>query len=555
MNLAKFVERIFYPLLIAAALAGMALVVYATAAGPGVGGDATIYLTSARNLLEGRGLGWIEADGSFRMLPYTPPFYPLALSGVGLFAADLVAGARWLNVALFGLTVFLMGVFFYRFSGQAWLAVLLGGFLALSPVIVNVQVWAMSEPLFLLLGFTGLMLVLEYLERPSLSALAGAAVLCGLALLTRYIGVAFAAAGGLALLLWLPRAGQTAPRRPLNRLAAALIFGAIAALPMVIWLAVDFFSTGTVGSRSGQPASAYWQRFLEMGPALEDIYLFWLLPESVAAQLPGVVRVLLWLVPLAALAGLGWAIWRRIAGIQKTAPAALAASDRSAARMAGLFALFIVIYLAVLAVVHIFTYPPVTLASRMLSPVHFAFLVLVVALLHLSLRLMLSAERTGRTVAALAVLGILALAGSYTLRSALVARNYNNTGIGYMAPEWRDAPVLDALRELDPAVPIISNETTAVMFFADRPAYAVQEIFERGIVEPFTVYGQGDDEAQRVFREEGGALVLFNQTLAEDFARYGNRTDERIRTLTAGLIPYYMGEDGAIYFAPGRREQ
>ena len=535
-------KRFLYLLIAAAAIAGMVLVFYATTGGPGVGGDATIYLTSARNLLEGQGLGWVEADGSFRMLPYTPPFYPLALSGVGLFVSDLVTGARWLNMLLFGLTIVVVGVSFYRITRHGWLAALLSAALALSPVIINVQVWAMSEPLFLLLGFLGLLLVLGNLNRPRLGVLTAAALLCGLAVLTRYIGVAFVAAGGLALLMFQSKA--LAKARGLNRWSSAVIFGAIAVLPMLIWLAVDFFSTGTVGSRSGQPASAYWQRFLEMGAPLESIILFWLLPDSVAARLPGFVRALLWLLPLAALSGLAAVLAAKMKRVRLVEP-----TEAAAARMAALFGLFTAFYLIVLAGVHVFTYPPVTLASRMLSPVHFAVLVLIFSLLFLGLRSLVPSGQTGRVITALVYLGCLGLVGSYALRGTLVAREYNQTGIGYLAPEWRDAPVLDALRTLDPSVPIITNETTAVMFFLDRPAYAVQEIYQNQPSTDFSAYGEGDDEAQRVFREQGGALVLFYQTLSEDYAMYGERAEERIDALTAGLESYYQGEDGGIYFA------
>jgi hypothetical protein len=62
------------------------------------------------------------------------------------------------------------------------------------------------------------------------------------------------------------------------------------------------------------------------------------------------------------------------------------------------------------------------------------------------------------------------------------------------------------------------------------------------------VYGAGDDPAQQVFRQKGGALVLFHATLYDDFAMYGDRTEERVRRLTEGLSPYYEGEDGGIYF-------
>src|SRR5512142_2250120 len=179
-------ENLFRILLILSALVGMGMVAYATRYGPGVGGDATIYLTSAQNLLAGKGLGWTEADGSFRLLPYTPPFYPLVLSGAGLLVKDMAAGARWLNVLMFGATIALAGWFFYRYTGRAVLAGILSGVLATSPGILGIQVWAMSESLFLLLGLAGLLLMLEHLDRPKRGLLAASAVLCGLAFLTRY---------------------------------------------------------------------------------------------------------------------------------------------------------------------------------------------------------------------------------------------------------------------------------------------------------------------------------------------------------------------------------
>lgn len=539
----------FLILLALAALLGMGLVFYATMQGPGIGGDATIYLTSARNLLAGRGLGWVEADGTFRILPYTPPFYPLVLSGLGLLVQDLVAGARWLNIVMFGLTVFMTGWFFYRYTGRAWLAALLGGALAASPVILGVQVWAMSESLFLLAGFGGLFLLQEYFEAPRSFTLIASAALCGLAFLTRYIGVAFVACACLALWVF-DRDEQGRFRLRFHSIKQAVWYGLIACAPILTWLAIDFAVTGTVGSRSGQPSAAYWQRFLEIGPALEKIYLFWLVPDSLIERLPGIVRLALWLIPLAALAALFLAVARRMQstrGKTEQAPNAGAAG----LRMAALYGLFIIVFMLTLVVVQVFTFPPITLASRMLSPVHMAVLVFVFALLHLALLELVPAQGSKtRAITALVFLGCLALFGAYTLRGGLVARTYHNTGIGYMAPEWQQSATLAAARELSPDIPIISNETTAIMFFFDRPAYAIQEIYQEQPQAEFTAFGDGDDAAQRAFRAQGGALVLFNNTLYEDFGMYGERVDERIEAFTRGLTPYYEGEDGGIYFFP-----
>lgn len=515
-------------------LAGMILVVFATDSGPGVGGDATIYLTSAKNLLAGHGLGWMEADGTFRLLPYTPPFYPLSLSFVGLFASDLVAGARWFNVMLFNATIVLTGLYLYRASGLGWLAVILAGLVAFSPVIIGVQVWAMSESLFLLLCFGGLFALVEYLYQPRGGWLIAAALLSGQAFLTRYMGAACLLTGGLALLVY----GLRNERRlNLPALKPAFVFSVIAALPMLVWILIDLSTTGTVSSRSGQPASAYGQRLLEMYPALESIVLFWLVPDSVTGRLPGIVRALGWLVPLAGVLALGFALSRRAIASQ--------GQNRRAGLLGLVLALFVVAYLLVLAVVQVFTYPPVTLAARMLSPVHMAFLILVAALVFFALEYLLRGRRIG---AALVWLALFTLLGTYVLRGGLVARRFYGTGIGYNAPEWQESETVAAAKALPADVPLISNEVTALMYFADRPAYTLQEIFADKPQAQFTVYGAGADESQRVFQQENGALVLFYNTLYEDFAMYGEQTDERIAALTEGLYPYFVSDDGAIYF-------
>jgi hypothetical protein len=541
-----------------AALSGMALVIYATRYGPGVGGDSTIYFTAARNLLLGKGLTWIEADGSLRLLPYFPPFYPLVLSAISLITrADVFHIARWLNVFLFGATILLVGWQFFRITGRAWGAAVLAGLLATSPVLVGVEVLAMAEPLTYLCGFGGLFLLLKYLDCPRPWTLAGAALLVGLAFLTRYVGAAFVGAAGLAL-LFLSRGSDPRVRLTINRrvLREALLFAVLAFLPILIWLLIDVSGTGSVGSRSGQPVAAYLRRFLAIGPALEQVILFWLLPESVVARLPVVLRPLLWLIPVAAFVALSIMVTVRL----RRQPGSLPGSQNEqaatrlheqeglstpAVRLSLVLGLFITVYLALLAVAQVFTYPPITLDMRMFSPVHLAILVMVFTMVHLALRLYAPGARLPVFAAGFIALALL---GSYALRGMLVARNYHTIGIGYTAVAWQESEVMGQLRRLPASIPIISHDSAAVMFFTGRPAYVVQEIYQDRPLEVFAPYGSGNDEAQRVFREEGGALVLIKHSILADFAKYGPRAADRIEALTSGLVLCYEGWDGAIYF-------
>ena len=80
------------------AAAGAGILFISMSQGVGVGGDATIYITSARNLLAGKGLGLINAAGDFRLIPYFPPFYSLVLAFFGLFTSNLSFVALVLNL-------------------------------------------------------------------------------------------------------------------------------------------------------------------------------------------------------------------------------------------------------------------------------------------------------------------------------------------------------------------------------------------------------------------------------------------------------------------------
>ena len=72
----RFPKRLRILLLLLPTVIGIWILATSMRQGPGVGGDAAIYITSARNLLTGQGLGRINADGTVRLLPYFPPFYP-----------------------------------------------------------------------------------------------------------------------------------------------------------------------------------------------------------------------------------------------------------------------------------------------------------------------------------------------------------------------------------------------------------------------------------------------------------------------------------------------
>lgn len=543
----------------------MALVAYSTSMGPGVGGDATIYITSARNLLSGKGLGLIEADGSFRLLPYFPPGYPLLLSLFGLSELDLVPIARWLNIVLFGGLVFLIGSILYSTTKRAIFAWLVSLLFALSPVLVPVASWAMSEPLALLLGFASLWLVVKEIEfhqiagqhgfnktqlagndilrrkkielfnwmMPFSSSLVWAGVLAGLSILTRYNAIAFGIAGGLVLLF----AGA---QKFMSRLIRTAVFSLLALIPVVVWTWFDLSQTSTVSSRRIEFPIHLGAALLEFWHDFQNSLLFSLLPDSwvYTPRLPGILmNVLVPAVLLVIAIGLFYWLKRK----KKHA-----AAQGTLSVWIVLLTVFILVFIVVTLGVRFTTYPPITINPRMLSPLHISMLLL--ALLLLVAIFMQAKHKKWMNVGIniLLILGVLWY-GWITLH---IVPQYHRLGLGYLSQDWQQSDTLQAIQKLPPETVLVTNQEMLVLFWAGRTAYPVKEIYYGQPLPGFSRYGDGEDmkdAGQQLFRENRAVLVLFDTISDQLWELYGDQTPDRVQALTSGLYVVYDGTDGGIY--------
>lgn len=534
----KRARGLFIAALLGVVALALAALYFSTRWGPGIGGDATIYITSARNLVAGRGFGLIDPEGKFRLLPYFAPFFSLVLAGFELARADLVQAARWWNMLMFAGLVALAGGVTFRLTRSALFGLAAALILAASPILIPIFSWAMSEPMALFLGFAGLYLALAALRPGARNAtFIFSALLTGLSFLTRYSSAAFIGAAALALLLF-------GSRRLGQRLADAVGYTVLAALPTAIWLALDYFLTATVSSRSVESSAGMAERLSHFFPQVLSAVLTWLVPFSWidAPRYPAIInRALPWLT-LAVLV-----LWLVAAG-------ALALRRRSPVtwgderlRWAVLLALLAILYLAVILAVYVTTYPPITIDNRMLSPVHIAVLWLAVMLAAVTAGLAPKTRWLG------AVLVILLLAGTawFGWRSLRIVQANYDKGLGYSSPEWRDSQTLQAIRDLPMDTPIVTNETTALLFLTGRNAYPLKEIYQDAPSAAFTRYGEGDlgnDPGQRLFLDGRAPLVLFDTISVQLESLYGDQTAARLSALTDGLRREFKGNDGAVYY-------
>ncbi|MBQ6505452.1 MAG: hypothetical protein IJI57_16225 [Flexilinea sp.] len=512
------------------AAAGAGLLFISMAQGVGVGGDATIYITSARNLLAGNGLGLINAAGEFRLIPYFPPFYSLVLAFFGLFTGNLPLVSLILNLALHAGLVFLITYWIIRISDNLFPGLLLGMLLAGSPIIIPASSWAMSEPLAILLGFAGLILLEKSLIEDIRFAFWASAVLLGLSFLTRYSSAAFIGAAALLIFCF---EGETRKKRFIR----AFTYGVISVIPMIIWLIIDYTQTNTVASRSmlnGRTAEL-WAAFL---PKIKHVFTLWILPESLTANMPGFLSTLISIFIVVFTVGcFAGAVYALRTGTNYP----------RYARMFFLLSALNLLYLLLIIFVSLNTYPPITINTRMLLPIYIANFWLIYLLFALFGEYN---HRLSRTFVFNTALFLFTVLCCY--RGIRIANQNAVDGLGYNSTAWKNSETVAYIRENIPDdKTIVTNEETALLFLLDRRTWPMHEVY---VNEPDTEYyayesdsGAESDGSRQAFRKGGAYLVVFDSFEDQMADIYRENTHDRIEKLFANLNVLFDGDDGTIY--------
>ena len=220
--------------------------------------DSGVYLGTAQNIVDGRGVttpfpaftseyGPRAAAGFRGEMPLThyPPLYPVLIAGVGVTGIGVEGAARVLGALLLGVNLVLLGLLARR-ALRSTAAIAMTVALALSGPVSGVDLgpahsWlfqhslAMSESLFIALALGALLLLERHIATGDRRLLFLAAAFAGLATGTRYVGVALVAAG---LLVLLPRWRDAA------------LFALVSAVPTAVWTLTNTLFFGGAAPRS-----------------------------------------------------------------------------------------------------------------------------------------------------------------------------------------------------------------------------------------------------------------------------------------------------------------
>lgn len=421
-----------------AVVLALGLVWTSTQRGIGLSADSAAYVCAARSIAAGNGaaIGDFQrhrrlshvgahsyAGGAAELTPMTqwPPLLSIALAAANRAGFEPVPFARVMHTLLLGLLVALTAMAL-RSAGAGPLAVALGAVLvASSHAHLKTHSYLWSEPLFLNLSTATLLATWRYVERGAQRMLLLAAVLAGLASLTRYAGFGVVAAGAMALFVF--RAGGR----------AVTTFSLIGIAPITLWLLRNRL---LLDSATGRDVAVHALTAEQVAGAAE-VAIRWFHLDSLPQPWGAIAEASLALVALGSIArghGTG-------------------GSDRRLAAIAGAWLLAQAAVLATYATLFSRSVP---MDDRILAP--FA--------LPLWIALALSLQTFGRaggrlrrwTVGAIGFVFVAATAAD----AVAVARAKAISGWGYQQARWRGSPTLAYLATLPKGSLLFTNRPEVV---------------------------------------------------------------------------------------------
>jgi len=522
-------------IIILISLIGAGVMFFATRWGPWAYSDGVGYIANARNLIRGDGMGLWRASGRFALTSHNPPFFILALASLGIFRVDPLTVARCLSVSLFALTILVMGLSTFAITKNGLLAISLSGVTLSFPILIELYSGVMSEGLFFLLGFSALMAAILTVQKGELKYVAAAGILSGLAFLTRYIGVGFVITCALVSFIFSPL-----PLR--RRLKHAMLITSLGVLPVVLWLIWLRVQPSAEPARLVNYAIGnLWSDLQPVRVALVDS--FWrFLP--LVRSLPAFsyrLNLLLLLGVFVLLSTCLMYAWLRRHRQE--------AFEEGTVVLNFTLILFAGVYIFALILSFLFTLPTPDFSLRTLSPALFAFtLSLVVFIFYAA-----SLRHQTKWLAVIPLLFAVSIMIVNIPEGRDTVLSLSREGRGFTSLAWQMSPTIDAIHDISPDVPIITNESVAILLYTNRAAYDFHPVFSELPTEMNTRFGDDmNDAVSIIFREDGAALVLFNSIIGQLDPLDHDRAKEKIEALTEGLETFFDSTDGAIYFYPAR---
>jgi 4-amino-4-deoxy-L-arabinose transferase-like glycosyltransferase len=499
------------------AVIGVVLVLRATPNGLGLSDDSIAYIAGARSMAAGEGYreAWLASN---QPVTHFPPAFSSVLAFFGLFGADPLRAARWVNALLFGLNALLLGILGWRMTPSLTAGIVLAGLFVASGEMFSIHAVAMSEPLFIFLSLLAFWMFDLYFERHHHWLwMIACGTFVGMAYLTRYAGLALVATFVAALLIL-----HTTWKK---RLTGIGIFLA----SFIPWALGWSLRNRIVAGNATNRAFAWHPLTSEnIEPGLRVFSDFLIPIESLRRVLfrqPGVIEGLIILV----LGGV--LVWVIVTARKYLSHPQHERTGKEAREVLSFTtALFIFAYLASIVASMLMFDAATKFKLRILSPVLVSLLILVVVF-GIWLR---SRRREVFIALTLLVLGLSIYKQSITFNT------WARSELGYASFQWYDSKAMDYLSALPEDVMIYTNEPGAVYLYTGRGCYVLPDQFDSATAIAHTNFEKGVAVMQADIEQGKAVLALFDG---------GENVSRDVPALTAGLYLAHKSAGDEIYTA------
>ncbi len=500
------------------ALGGAIFMWISTPWGIGVGYDSVFYLSAADNFLNGSGLSRFDGYGNVIPLTHFPPLYPLILAAFSFITGaptDIIA--RWLSVVFFAVNIYLMGWLVYRYTSSMLAGALISLAALASPILVDVHLMAMTEPLFIILMMLTLHWLQKYIETKSNSYWVLAGIVAALSYLTRYVGLTLVATGGLLILVW--------GRQPFwRRVKNAFLFGVIGVAPILVWYGRNLRVAGTVSNRTILFHPPSMQKIIGGISTISQ----WFFPGVHSGQWRTVGLALGLLIFLALV--LFWMLHLRKLVSDQAAV--------TAARFAAILVLYLTIYVAMLLASLTLFDASTRLNDRILSPVYVLLILVIVVMVW-----QLSAKPSWK-ILRYSFIGVLLLwIGASAVNTNQIFSEMRINGKGFNARVWQGSETIASIDNLPPQALIFSNEAFPIYYLSGRSANWIPEKRDVVKLQDTQEYTVSVAKMQQDIIQNRGFLVIFD-TIEKHWVY------PSLEEMSVGLVLFADLDDGVIYSAP-----
>jgi 4-amino-4-deoxy-L-arabinose transferase-like glycosyltransferase len=433
---------IFWIPLVLISVLGFVLVWYCTVWGAGLISDSFQYIASARSLASGQGLGYPDDNGLIHPLVQYPPLFSVMLAMFECAGVDSLFAARLLNAGLFAVNIGLVGASIKEISRSIGFSLFGALLCAVSWSQIEAHAWVLSEPLFIFFSLLAFLWLGTYLKTSRRRWLIASAVAAGLAVLTRYVGLALLPAA-LIVLWW----KSVSMRRP--KWADIAAYSLIVLFPITVWSWRNYLLNGELNNRSMQ----WIPLTVKNVYSLVNTIFTWFVPESLVNGRERWGLLVLVFIFIGGVIGV-YLMNRRVV----SSPIKLSSMTQP---------------LFLLHAIYIPIYCGVVIFSKMLfSPVLVSMIIPASSMLGDLWRYRQNWRRVFLSVI------VVYLVVYFASNSAPFINKFHQQGIGLARKTWQTSQVIQALPEYA-AMPIYSNSPSTLYFWTERMGSSVQMLDQK----------------------------------------------------------------------------